>query len=303
MGTRKTLADVKAMLLEKHGKTVSIKEETFIGFKKQASFIDVDYGEWTAPVYSVCRGNRHKQRALMSRRFSESTIQSKLDNIFDGTITLKPGTYKGYDYECIFIDADYGEWKAYPQNVFRGNGHPIRVSKQKGENRRYTEKDIQKMLRESHGDNVSLVGSYQGMLIPTSFENDDGVFIAIPANVIHKKTSNPMSVNIEHQIKSHLYYVNHWKTKERLICQGSWEEKVVQYMNNFKLDYFWQPKTFTTSFGKRYRPDMYVADWNVWIEIKGLWRSGSKQKWEWFHSVYPNSELWDYKELKALEIL
>lgn len=159
------------------------------------------------------------------------------------------------------------------------------------------------MLKASHGEKVSLVGSYKGMLVPTAFENDDGVFIALPANVIHKKTSNPDSINVEAQFKKHLYYEKHWKTKEKLVCQGSWERKVVQYMNEFKFDYFWQPKTFTTSFGKKYRPDMYVADWNVWVEIKGLWRKGSKEKWEWFHSVYPNSELWDKKELKALQIL
>ncbi len=61
---------------------VSIKDETFIGFKKPAIFIDVDYGEWKAPVYSVCRGGKHKQRAFDVKRFSEETIQRKLDNIF-----------------------------------------------------------------------------------------------------------------------------------------------------------------------------------------------------------------------------
>ncbi len=146
------------------------------------------------------------------------------------------------------------------------------------------------------------------MLVPTSFENYDGIFIVIPANVIHKKTSNPISFNIERQfghkyLKYNLYYETHWKSKERPVCQGSWELKVVKWMNDFKLDYFWQPKTFTTSFGKRYRPDMYVADWNVWVEIKGMWRKGAKEKWDWFHSIYPNSELWDEKELISLGIL
>lgn len=303
MVTRKTLDDVKAMLFEVHGETVKIKDETFVGFKKPSVFIDVEYGEWTAPVYSICRGSCHKQRALKERRFTEQTIQKKLENIFGDTIKLKPGTYKGYDHECGFVDIEYGEWTAFPQNVFKGNGHPLRSIKKRGENLRHTEKEIKQMLLLAHGGEVRLVGSYQGMLTPTAFENDDGVFVAIPANVIHKKTSNPININTELQIKHNIYYEVHWKTKEKLVCQGSWEQKVVNYMNTFKLDYFWQPKTFTTSFGKRYRPDMYVADWNVWVEIKGLWRDGAKEKWEWFHSIYPNSELWDYKELKSLEIL
>ena len=55
--------------------------------------------------------------------------------------------------------------------------------------------------------------------------------------------------------------------------------------------------------GKTYRPDLYLADSNLWIEIKGYMREGSKIKWEWFHSICPNSELWNKKFLKSMKII
>ncbi len=48
------------------------------------------------------------------------------------------GHIKGIDHKCTFIDVNYGEWEAYPQNVFKGKGHPSRALKEKGEYRRYT---------------------------------------------------------------------------------------------------------------------------------------------------------------------
>jgi hypothetical protein len=32
-------------------------------------------------------------------------------------------------------------------------------------------------------------------------------------------------------------------------------------------------------------------------------REDAKEKWEWFHSNYPNSELWNESKLKEMKIL
>lgn len=96
----------------------------------------------------------------------------------------------------------------------------------------------------------------------------------------------------------------HWKTKQELICQGSWEFKVVDYLNINKINYLWQPIVFTLSDGKTYRPDLYLVDDNKWIEIKGYFRKDALEKWNEFHTkLKPNSELWDQKKLKELSIL
>jgi hypothetical protein len=55
--------------------------------------------------------------------------------------------------------------------------------------------------------------------------------------------------------------------------------------------------------GKTYRPDLYLIDQGVWIEIKGYFRKDAQEKWDWFKSQFPNAELWDKKKLKEMRIL
>ncbi len=85
-------------------------------------------------------------------------------------------------------------------------------------------------------------------------------------------------------------------------------------LNEQKTEYVWQPGKFavsknvyTTKTGRQsyYYPDLFLIDENKYIEIKG-WLNrnpASKLKWEWFHETYPNSELWQYKELKEKGII
>ena len=56
--------------------------------------------------------------------------------------------------------------------------------------------------------------------------------------------------------------------------------------------------------GKTFRPDCYlIGKRKPWIEIKGYFRQKNKEKWDWFHKKYPNSELWDKKKLKEMKII
>jgi hypothetical protein len=92
----------------------------------------------------------------------------------------------------------------------------------------------------------------------------------------------------------------HHKTGQKLICKGSWEANVVDYLNLNKYNYQWQPKTFTMPNNKTYRPDFYLPDLDIWVEVKGRWYDQeSRDKWEWFHKEFPNSELWTKDVLKS----
>ena len=55
--------------------------------------------------------------------------------------------------------------------------------------------------------------------------------------------------NAKSQNNSYVLY--HWKTNEQIICQGSYERKVVEYFNKNKIEYQWQPKIFTMPNGKK----------------------------------------------------
>ena len=95
----------------------------------------------------------------------------------------------------------------------------------------------------------------------------------------------------------------HWLTSEELVCQASWEAKVVDYLNQNQINYKWQPETIKLSTGNTYRPDLYLVDTDTWVEIKGWMRPKAKLKWDEFKKLYPTAELWDQKKLKELKIL
>ena len=100
------------------------------------------------------------------------------------------------------------------------------------------------------------------------------------------------------------YLERHWKTEEELVCTGTWEQKVVRYLNKNQVEYSWQPEVFKLSTGRTYRPDLYLIDQDLWIEIKGFFLGMAEEKWNEFHSIIkPNSELWNLQKLKEMKIL
>lgn len=113
--------------------------------------------------------------------------------------------------------------------------------------------------------------------------------------------------NAQAQNKS--FKLKHWRSADELVCVGSYERKVVEWLNKNKIDFLWQPKVFKTDIRtdlgvcKTYQPDLYLTKEGKWIEIKGRKLKKNMQKWAWFHTNYPNSELWDKEKLKRLSIL
>jgi len=99
-------------------------------------------------------------------------------------------------------------------------------------------------------------------------------------------------------------FIEHWKTGEKLSCRGQYEYAVVSYLNYFKIDFKWQI-AFTTPWNSVYNIDLYLTKEDKYVEIKGFWVKPdiSKRKWEWFHSAYPNSEIWFKEDLVTKDIL
>lgn len=99
------------------------------------------------------------------------------------------------------------------------------------------------------------------------------------------------------------YIKYYWETGKELICQGSYEARVVDYLNINKINYEWQFKIFKMPNNKTYLPDLYLIDQSIWVEIKGWMRKDAQEKWDWFKSEHPTAELWDKKKLKEMGIL
>jgi hypothetical protein len=121
--------------------------------------------------------------------------------------------------------------------------------------------------------------------------------------VEHASQSPAVALKTAKSLKNS-FILHHWRTKEEVICTGSWEKKVVEYFNKNKINYLWQPKTFhIKEKNTSYRPDCYLPDLDLWVEIKGYFRGRAEEKWNWFHTTYPNSELWNKEKLKEMGIL
>lgn len=107
---------------------------------------------------------------------------------------------------------------------------------------------------------------------------------------------------------NHSKKIEHWKTGEVLVAVASYEIAVIDFLNKNKINFEWQTKVFVTPFKTKkgklstYRPDLYLVDDNKWVEIKGYMRGDALDKWTWFQSEYPNSELWNETKLKELGI-
>lgn len=264
------IAEVKRRLHVAHGDTVSIDESTYVGFKRQATFIDRDYGKWIAYVYAICRGQRHKQRFLDNKpkkpklvkpkrsrgeiqRYTLEEIQELLNAKAPNTKIIGP--YHGMNVKCKFLDIDFGEFEAFPMNVVhKGSGHIKRAVK------RREETSIKKFGTRHHMQN-------------------DAQFLK------HLKAQ-----------RKHIKEL-HWKTKEILNCINNWELAFVRWCNEKKLDFLWQPKAFTMPDGHTYRPDAYIIGMDLWIDIKGYYPESSRKKCEWFKSIMPNFEVWRKDDL------
>jgi len=121
---------------------------TYKGLSLPARFIDEKFGEyWSEPQFVIKhRRSKHPQRDSLIRSLDPKEVQRRISEGYQEHpprpfIKLDPSTYKSVDKKARFIDSEYGEWWAYPNNIMRGQSHPNR----KG-NPVYTLEDVKKFL-------------------------------------------------------------------------------------------------------------------------------------------------------------
>ena len=329
MPQRITEEEVLKRFKEAKLEKVEIDISTYISYTKKCRFIDFEYGEWwTLPKYVIDNKCKHPQRYNDEQRcgpkLTLKEVQILLDKIHNNLLFIISETYKGTQYKAKFIDSEYGAFDATVSHVlYSKSGHPKRGRDKSDITRRFTDKEINDILYEFHGGLIKLKNNtYVASNKPATFiDIEYGEWTAIAANVLkgnshHPKRSkinkeknilekygckNPMQ-NIEVFNKSQIsrwkiVKVKHWKTKEELLCRGSYEFAVVSKLNELKEDFKWQIR-FQLTEDIVYFCDLYLPDKNVYIEIKGFfWTERNKMKWEMFNLQHKNSELWMKKEV------
>lgn len=91
--------------------------------------------------------------------------------------------------------------------------------------------------------------------------------------------------------------------------RSSWEAKVAKFLDDNKIIWKYEEKTFTLNSRSSYRPDFFIYDESgkfiKLIEVKGYFREANKIKFNLFNELYPDIlvELWDESVLKKKGIL
>ncbi len=88
---------------------------------------------------------------------------------------------------------------------------------------------------------------------------------------------------------------------DRYLFRSSWEVKFAKRLVAAGIKYFYEPQRFKLSNHKTYCPDFFLEDRNLWVEIKGLWKPGSKDKFDLFKIEYPQHKIIVLGSLKEIE--
>lgn len=96
------------------------------------------------------------------------------------------------------------------------------------------------------------------------------------------------------------------------VCfRSTWEVKTAKYFDDNKIKWTYETDVIEVKYiidGKEkiatYRPDFFLVDYKKYIEVKGLWRKGYKEKFIEAQKIskYP-IELWDKTILKQMGIV
>lgn len=260
-----------------------------------------------------------------TKTLSLDKVKQKIFEIYGNSLTLIEDTYINARTKATFIHDMHGEWLIAPTLLIN---RKYKNPKTAAPYNKLSAQDIKNRLKEIHGNEIILDEStYIDTHTKSRFiDKNHGEFWASAKAVTlngvkHPKKSliqrketmkerygaeNPQQVHsialrtAKSSNNSHVKY--HWKTNEELICKGSYEAKVVDYLNKCKINFLWQPQVFVMPNGKTYLPDLYLINENKWIEIKGYMRKDAQEKWDWFLTQFPTAELWNKETLAKRNI-
>jgi hypothetical protein len=303
---------------------VELDENTYSGMSSRARFVDRDFGEFWALPKDVCRGHGHRRRGSLKIAMSKRTPAEAVVAALPDYIVLDVATYVSKHEPARFVDKEFGEWWACPKEVLRGHTLHRKRALQLGQNIKLSAADVMARLP----GHISLdASSYVNTAVKARFVDADyGEWWVTPNQVLfgshhperakeNRKRTCIARYGVEHvtqsremfvkgqKTKRKTVHIKHWKTGETLVCVGSYEKAVVEWLNKEETEFSWQIP-FVLSGGRVYYCDLYLHSEDKYVEIKGWWmQEVSRRKWMEFHSTHPNSELWDRPKLKSMGLI
>ena len=95
-----------------------------------------------------------------------------------------------------------------------------------------------------------------------------------------------------------------WGIYKGINMRSSWEVKFAQFLDLSGIKYQYEPKAFDLG-NTTYRPDFYIPQWDLYIEIKGYWRIDAKIKFKLFKKQYSkiNIKIFNKEKLQIIGVL
>lgn len=84
--------------------------------------------------------------------------------------------------------------------------------------------------------------------------------------------------------------INSWHRYGKICLRSSWELEFAKFLDSIKESWEYESKYFELG-NTTYTPDFYLPNRNLWIEIKGWWRRGYKEKFDAFLQKYPEEKI------------
>lgn len=202
---------------------------------------------------------------------------------------------KNENYSC-----ECGKIFEKPQSL---NAHFSRCKIHRGENYKKRTEDPFRFLTKERVSEIHQKGGAKLKNRPLSQEHREAISKGI-------KTSPN-----KHNIGGYREGTNKWRggyildrDNREIRLDSSWEIKFVQLLNNLNIKWDRNYKHFPYEFDnskKRYYPDFFLPELNIWIEIKGREVSRDLAKWKYFPnelSVIRGKDLKELENIYELEI-
>ena len=294
-------------------------QETIIKFGYDPSkFVRSDHEKKVVCICKICNEVSVRSFVSVLRRIKKDTKCRSYSNVDKGnnaaktnSVKMKEGLASGKYKKTMLNKSHSQETKDKISNFFLGKTFVDRfgedeAAKLKKESSERFVGDGNPFFNKKHSDNTK-------SLMKADTEKNRNKKKALSELRKGKSLEEQYGEERAHSIKEKLISSTHQKAifngyvREKYkgyFFRSSWESKVAKYFDDNNIEWIYESMGFKLK-KTTYFPDFYLCDEDKWIEVKGYWYEGRKDKFEQFKQMYPDIkiEVWDKEKLKSLKII
>lgn len=260
--------DVIKKLLNRFNGLVTLVDLQFNGPEHNHTFFDLEYGNFVTTYRKLMTTTGHPKRGVKlsaeSKRYTIDEVVEKLRINRGDIIKLEVSTYKSMLEKATFIYDNAIKWDAIVWDVINiKNKFPPDISLKLRSKFRLTENEINRRLKESHNDKVTIdYSTYIGFTKSCTFiDVDYGRFENIASNVIHHRQRHPARTRSfskkENLVLEFVRSLGYVANKKRFGTSKKWGK-----CRSFELDIFIPELKKGIEFnGKYWHGDGFNRDW------------------------------------------